>query len=81
MAEDAPSTPKPDGDAASGKLDYDFLNQLAEMFRLPAIFYYSGAPRRRRPRNPIGRFPGFFVCRGCSPPPVLSTVRVRSIGF
>jgi hypothetical protein len=65
MAEDAPSAPKPDGDAASGKLDYDFLNQIAEMLRLPAIFYYTGAPR-----NQIGRFPGFFVCRGCSAPHV-----------
>ncbi len=31
MAEDAPSTPKPDDDAASGKIDYEFLNQIAEM--------------------------------------------------
>jgi len=35
MAEDAPSTPKPDGDAASGKIDYDFLNQIAEMLPKP----------------------------------------------
>ena len=60
MAEDAPSTPKPDDDAASGKIDYDFLNQIAEMFRLPAIFYYSGAPR-----NQIACFLGFFVFFAC----------------
>ena len=57
MAEDAPSTPKPDDDAASGKIDYDFLNQIAEMFGLPAV---SGAPV-----NQIARFLGFFVCFVC----------------
>jgi hypothetical protein len=43
MAEDAPSTPKPDGDAASGKIDYDFLNQIAEMFGLPAGSSYASS--------------------------------------
>ena len=57
MAEDAPSTPKPDDDAASGKIDYEFLNQIAEMFGLPAV---SGAPV-----NQIACFLGFFVCFVC----------------
>jgi hypothetical protein len=46
-----------DDDAASGKIDYDFLNQIAEMFGLPAV---SGAPR-----NQIARFLAFFVCFVC----------------
>ena len=56
MAEHAP-LPLPDEDAASVKIDYDFLNQIAQMFELPAV---SGAPV-----NQIARFLGFFVCFVC----------------
>ena len=56
MAEHAP-LPLPDEDAASVKIDYDFLNQIAQMLELPAV---SGAPV-----NQIARFLGFFVCFVC----------------
>jgi hypothetical protein len=81
MAEDAPSTPKPDGDAASGKIDYDFLNQIAEMLPKPdgdaasgkidydflnQIAEMLGMPAvSGAPRNQIARFLGFFVCFVC----------------
>jgi hypothetical protein len=79
--EDAPSTPKPDGDAASGKIDYDFLNQIAEMLPKPdgdaasgkidydflnQIAEMLGMPAvSGAPRNQIARFLGFFVCFVC----------------
>jgi hypothetical protein len=72
--------------AALAKLDYSlpvnaFMKQMAELLGLPAAFfadsgaemlglpatwfYDSGAPLKQ-----IGRFPRFFVCRGCSAPHV-----------
>jgi len=55
-AEDAPP-PMLDDDAASGKIDYDFLNQIAKLCGGPAV---SGAPR-----NQIACFLGFFVFFAC----------------
>jgi hypothetical protein len=97
MAEDAPSTPKPDGDAASGKIDYDFLNQIAEMLPKPdgdaasgkidydflnQIAEMLGMPAvSGAPRNQIARFLGFFVCFVCLLVSKDATLRVRRLRF